>query len=95
MNFDVIVTRHTALVHYLNEKGYTNPDTTVLSHVTDTDQIKDKNVVGVLPHSMSCLCKTFSEVPLNIPADKRGKELTLEDMYEMAGELVTYSVQKL
>ena len=93
--FDVIVTRHAALVEYLHEMGYTHPDTTVISHVSDTDQIKDKAVIGVLPHSMSCLCRTFSEIPLNLPPDKRGKELSLQDMYEFAGELTTYTVRKV
>lgn len=95
MKFDLIVTRHDALVSYLKENGYIDDNTAVIKHVTDPSILIDKNVCGVLPHSMSCLCKTFSEVPLNVPADKRAVELTLEDIYKMASDLVTYRVQKI
>lgn len=87
----LIVTRHPALVAYLIEKGYVSADSEVIDHATP-ENVAGKHVWGVLPHSLSCLTKSFTEVPMFMPASKRGVELTLEDMHEFAGEPVTYVV---
>ena len=91
MKIDLIVTRHQGLVEFLREKGYVAPDVTVLSHATAED-VAGNTVWGVLPHSLSVLANKFIEVPMNIPAELRGKELTLADMHKYAGEPVAYSV---
>jgi len=87
----LIITRHPALVAYLIEKGYVSADSEVIDHATP-ENVAGKHVWGVLPHSLSCLTKSFTEVPMFMPASKRGVELTLEDMHEFAGEPVTYVV---
>ena len=94
MTDTVVITRHASLVEYLKEKGLINDDAIILSHATP-ENVKDKNVIGVLPHSLSCLTSSFSEIPLNLPAEKRGQELSLDDMRQYAGEMVTYNVQKV
>lgn len=88
----LIITRHPALVAFLIEKGYVTPDSEVLEHASAED-VKGKHVWGVLPHSLSCLCKSFTEVPMSIPSEMRGKELTLANMYDYAGTPVTYVVK--
>ena len=87
----LIITRHSALVAYLIEKGYVSADSEVIEHAT-ADNVRGRHVWGVLPHSLSCLTKSFTEVPMSIPAEMRGKELTLENMYSFAGAPVTYVV---
>lgn len=87
----LIVTRHPALVAYLIEKGYVSADSTVIEHATP-ENVAGQHVWGVLPHSLSCLTKSFTEVPMSIPAEMRGKELTLANMYDFAGKPVTYVV---
>ena len=64
----------------------------VISHATP-ENVRGRHVLGVLPHSLSCLCESFTEVPLNLPADMRGKELTAEDVRQFAGQPVTYTVR--
>jgi len=94
IKIDLVVTRHPALVDYLRENGLTDSSTEVVAHATP-EVVCGKNVCGVLPHSLSCLTKSFTEVPLFLPADLRGKELTLEQVRQYAQPAVTYQVNKI
>jgi putative CRISPR-associated protein (TIGR02620 family) len=89
---DLIVTRHPGLVEYLRELGLSTDEVVVVSHATP-ENVAGKNVCGVLPHNLSCLCESFTEVPLNLPAELRGTELTLEQVRQYAGQPVTYRVE--
>jgi len=94
IKIDIVVTRHPALVEYLREQGLVGEDVKVLSHASKED-VQDKNVLGVLPHSLSCLTKSFTEIPLHLTADMRGKELSVEDIRKIAGKPATYIVRKI
>lgn len=89
---DLVVTRHPGLVEYLRELGLATDKVQVVSHATP-EAVTGKNVCGVLPHNLSCLCESFTEVPLNLPAELRGVELTLEQVRLYAGKPVTYVVK--
>lgn len=89
---DLVVTRHPGLVAYLQEIGLAPEGVEVVSHAT-AENVAGKNVCGVLPHSLSCLCASFTEVPLSLPAELRGTELTLEQVRQYAGQPVTYRVE--
>ena len=89
---DLVVTRHPALVSYLREKGLVSKGVEVLTHAT-AKKVAGRNVCGVLPHSLSCLCDSFTEVPLRLTPEMRGKELSLETLREIAGDPVTYRVE--
>jgi len=91
---DVVVTRHPALVDLLRELGMVADGVQVLTHASAED-VAGKHVAGVLPHSLSCLCETFTEVPLKLTPELRGKELDLETLRSIAGEPVTYRVTRL
>ena len=84
-----IVTRHPALCKFLKEEYGIEGE--VLSHVSP-DQIEGQNVIGVLPHSLSCLTESFTEVPLRLPPEMRGKELTVDDLRKYSSPMVTYKV---
>ena len=88
---DLIVTRHTGLVEYLKEEGVVGDDVEVVSHASP-EAVENRHVCGVLPHSLSCLTTSFTEVPLQLPPDLRGKELTCEDVRKYASSPVTYEV---
>jgi len=92
--FNLVVTRHSGLVDYLRELGLLADDAEVLSHASP-DQVRYKRVVGVLPHSLSCLCEVFAEVPMNLPPELRGQELDLEQVRKFSGPLTTYVVRKV
>ncbi len=91
---DLVVTRHKGLVEYLIDKGIITTQTEVVEHAAP-EVVKGKHVIGVLPHSLSCLTATFSEVPLKLTPDMRGRELTKEDVTKVAGALVTYKVSQV
>ena len=87
----IIVTRHAALVDYLVAEGHATADTPTVSHVKPED-VRGKHVIGVLPLHLAALAATITEVPLDIPADMRGKELSLSDLCNYARPAVTYAV---
>lgn len=91
---DLIVTRHPGLVDYLKEIGLANEATQVVDHATP-EMISGKHVCGVLPHSLSCLTASFTEVPLNLTPELRGRELSLEELRRVAGQPVTYKVKRI
>lgn len=86
-----VITRHASLTQYLMNIVLIDDTATVLEHASPAD-IQDKDVIGVLPHSLSVLTKTFTEVPLRLPSELRGKELSVSDLEQYAGEPVTYTV---
>jgi len=89
----LLVTRHNGLAEYLFREGLLEEETTdVVSHVTP-DLVKGRDVWGVLPHSLSCLAATFTEVPLRLTPEMRGRELTADDVAAVAGSPVTYKVR--
>ncbi len=89
---ELVVTRHPGLVEYLREIGLAEAGVRVITHATP-EEVKGLHVCGVLPHSLSCLCETFTEVPLALPAELRGVELSLEQVKKYAAPAVTYKVQ--
>jgi putative CRISPR-associated protein (TIGR02620 family) len=91
MNNKLIVTRHAALVKYLLTEGIVSKDTPIVSHATE-EMVKGKHVIGVLPLRLAFLAERVTEVPLDIPAEKRGKELNLEEVQKYAGKPTTYAV---
>ncbi len=91
---DLVVTRHNGLVEYLKELDLVSEETQVVAHATP-DMVRGKHVCGVLPHSLSCLCETFTEVPLRLTPELRGVELSLDQVRELASDTVTYRVRRV
>lgn len=93
MKVDLVVTRHPALVAYLKEIELADDHTRVIEHASAED-VEGKNVCGVLPYSLSSLCRSFTEVPLTLPQSLRGFELTLDQVRRFAGKPMTYRVKQ-
>ena len=91
MKADLIITRHPALLSYLLEIGLVDASTPVVQHAT-SDAVRGKHVAGVLPHYLSSLCALYTEVPLVVPQELRGQELTLETVRKYAQSPKTYVV---
>ena len=92
MAIDLIVTRHPGLVEYLIEEGIVPTDVEVIDHASP-EAVTGRHVCGVLPHSLSCLTASFTEVPLKLTPELRGKELTLETVRAIACPAITYRVE--
>lgn len=89
----IVVTRHQALIKYLQEKGLISEDATILSHVTAED-VRGKRVIGVLPLNLAAEAREVIVIPLHTPPELRGVELSLEQVRQYAGEPEIYRVQK-
>lgn len=90
----IVVTRHQGLIEYLRQECIIDDTATVIEQATPQD-VTDAHVIGVLPHSLSCLTASFTEIPLALPLELRGKELTADDVRQYALEPTTYSVNKI
>ncbi len=94
LKIELVVTRHPALLEYLQAIGLATEQTLVVSHATKED-IQGKDVCGVLPHSLSCFCNTFTEIPLNLTPEMRGKELNLKELWAIAMPAKTYIIKEI
>lgn len=88
----IIVTRHPALLDLLAEKGIAPKDAEVLSHVRDPSEIAGARVIGNLPLHLAAQAELVVSVTLDIPPERRGDELTLEDLRGMYRGHATYRV---
>ena len=87
----IIVTRHAGLVEVLAaDFGIVGK---VIAHATAAEVI-GRPVVGVLPLHLASLAESITEVVLDIPADKRGQELTAAEVRQFMKGLRTYVVQE-
>ena len=87
----IIITRHPALLQYLLELGVVPEGTPVLSHATVED-VRDKHVYGVLPMRLAAEAAALTEVSMNVPAEWRGTELSLEQIKACDPTLATYVI---
>lgn len=90
---EIVITRHPALVAYLQEIGMVDDGVRVITHATPAD-VRGKHVIGVLPLRLAALAASVTEVTLDIPAELRGQELTLDQIRQYAGEPATYVVAR-
>lgn len=88
----VLVTRHEALVEYFKELGVKFDK--VISHATEED-VRGNDVYGVLPLHLASLANTVTTVDMDLPAEMRGKELSLTDIETYFTGMSTYQVKKI
>lgn len=90
----IVITRHAALAEYLTEIGVIAPGARVLAHATE-DDVRKRIVVGVLPLHLAALANAVVHVPLDIPAELRGAELTVEQVRAFARPVEVYVVKQI
>lgn len=86
---NIIVTRHAGLVEFLAARGITGK---VVAHATAED-VRGRDVYGILPFHLAALCRTVTTVDLNLPPDKRGSELSASEMETFFVDMTTYVVR--
>lgn len=89
----LVVTRHAGLVEHLLGLGLITAETPIIPHATPK-QVAGQHVIGVLPLSLAALAASVTEVPLNLPPELRGVELSAAQVALYAGEPVTYIVRR-
>ena len=92
----IVITRHKAFVEYLLLKRIIKEgEYRVIPHASPQD-LKDKEVItSGLPLHLAALCRKVTIVALNLPPEKRGKELALEDMKKYAIGIKSYTVKEV
>lgn len=90
----IVVTRYKGLVDYLLELKLIDEETKVVAHA-QVDDVKGKHVLGVLPLWLSCHAGKITEIQLRLPNEKRGKELSLEEVRFFALSPRTYIVKEI
>ena len=90
----IIVTRHAALLAYLEEIGVVPTGTPVISHAT-AENVRGKHVYGVLPMRLAAEAEQLTEVSMSVPAEWRGKELSLDEIKACSPVLTTYVIRKM
>lgn len=88
----ILVTRHPALVEYFSNMGITFDK--VITHATAED-VTGNDVYGVLPLHLASLANTVATVDMDLPAEMRGKELSLTDIETYFTGMSTYQVKKI
>jgi hypothetical protein len=89
----IVVTRHEVLIEYLHKTTIVNKRTcSILEQVTDPRQIMGAHVIGVLPPYLAMYAHKVTNVPMVVPAELRGVELTLEQVEQYAGKPFTYEL---
>lgn len=91
----VVVTRHPALIEYMREIDLIPEYVEVITHVTDVEQIKGNRVYGILPFDLAQHAESMVTIPLNVPAELRGTELTVEQIRQYAGTPQTFIVKQI
>lgn len=89
----IIITRHAALAAYLVEVGAVPADARVIPHAGAED-IRGRVVAGPLPLHLASLAKEIVHVPLEVPPELRGTELTVEQVRAFARPVERYVVRR-
>ncbi|MEJ5169384.1 MAG: CRISPR-associated protein Csx16 [Fimbriimonadales bacterium] len=88
---DLIVTRHQGLVDIARRMGLATDGCPVLAHAT-ADDVRGKVVLGVLPLHLAALAKAVVSIDLDLPADRRGTDLSAEEMLPYVRGVSVYRV---
>lgn len=93
MSGAIVVTRHKGLVEYLREINLIDEDTPILPHVSSAEEVIGKTIIGPYPLHIAVAANSIVQVPLDIPSELRGAELSLEQVREYAKKPVEYTVR--
>ena len=90
----IVVTRYAALVKYMENIGLIAPDTEHIVHAK-AHHVEGKHVLGVVPYWLAAHAGRFTEIPMRVPTDRKGCELTLEEVEFYALEPKTYEIREV
>lgn len=92
----VIVTQHPAYVDYLIEQGIIDKNNIPeVVQQAESHHVLNKHVIGILPHRLSCLTLTYTELNLVVPPELVGQELTVSQLRKHTHGMDTYGVNRI
>jgi len=91
----LVVTRHKDLVALLKKWGDIDESVRVIEHTDNVEDVRNMDVIGVVPAKLAIFANSVTEVPLTIPQEWRGKEIPLDKLETMASVPITYKIEKI
>jgi putative CRISPR-associated protein (TIGR02620 family) len=79
------------MIDWIKKAANLPSDVQVLSHATP-DAIRNRHVYGVLPLHLAKLATRMTIVEMDVPAERRGTELSQDDMNAFGARLRTFIV---
>ena len=89
----IVITRHQSYVQHLEGMGLIEPGALVVAHATPEDVAGRHVLTSGLPLHLAALAAKLTTVGLFLPAELRGKELTLEEVEQYAQPAASYVVR--
>ncbi len=90
----IVITRHAAYVQHLERTGLIEPGgAKVLGHAAPEDVAGRHVITSGLPLHLAAMAAKLTTVGLFVPAELRGKELTLAQVEQYAQEPASYVVR--
>lgn len=91
----VVVTQHPAFVEYGRELGIVVGDPVVIDHAVPEQLSGNLVITSGLPLDLASLAHAVVTIPLRLPKELRGTELTIEQMRKYAKPPSTFVVRQL
>lgn len=89
---EVIVSRHPGTIAWLKNHGITGK---IISHVSDPAQIAGKIVIGNVPMHLAVQAHAVVTIDMpSLPTDRRGQDLTPEEMDSFGARMTAYKVTR-
>lgn len=90
----VVVSRHKTFIEYLKEENIVGEKTPVIGHAT-ADDVSGKHVLGAIPPHLAVLAASVTTVPIIVPPQMRGVELSVDEIRSYARKPETYIITKM
>ena len=88
----IIVSRHPAAIKWIN-KYYPDFNGIIKSHIAE-DEIIGNRIIGTLPVQLAALAAEYFHLSIKVPAEMRGKELSIEDMVQFGCKIERFTIKK-
>jgi sensor domain CHASE-containing protein len=92
---NLIVARHFGLISLAREKKVIVGEVPTITGNAAKADVEGKFVFGILPLSLAAEAASVTELPLNLPFELRGKDLSADECRQYAGEPTEFVVFKL
>ena len=89
----IVITRHAAYIVHLVNLGLIEPGVEVIKHATPEDVAGKHVITSGLPLHLASLTEKLTTVPLFLPFELRGEELTLEQVEKYAQPAASYVIR--
>lgn len=90
---DLVVTRHEAVMEYLESLGMKSRHGSV--RFARREDVEGRFVAGSLPYPLAAACTKVLRLDMRIPREWRGTELSVEDVRSLAPEIGIYRVERV